>query len=1082
MSSTGTDLLDGEVVALLLALVVFAIGRGGYCADVVIQPSQTYQTIEGWGNGSGTLAEMQFLTTYRLLGPTIADPVNHQLMDYLAGDLGLTGTRIQEMGSRVDGSGNDDGDCDVINWGKFQPMAFDDMRGRYMAYFKNCIVAGGSTSSFYTSTGYANGANSGKPWVGNHPGERAQQIWASALYWKTNFGVNVNYAVIANEPSGTYGTPTILDDDIKALGPRLTALGLPTQIQYAEGVSPQNDWGFITPVLADPDLWPYVGRLSYHNYGAADPYRSYIRDLGNGKNIPRAQTEMDPAGVDNLYDDLTLGGVSYWEESFSSIAGSGYMLAPNAGYTSWTPTSRYFQIRQVTHYVRPGALRIGAVSSDSSLRVLAFSKKGAETVVFWNDTGGPGQTINLSGLAPGTYGLCQSSGTLFQELGIKTVGAAGTLTLTITAGVVATLYPRSTANQPPTIMTWGANPGRVSPPATTAILSVSANDPDLDTLTYNWSVASQPNGASAMFATPANASTAVSNLTVVGVYVFSANVSDGVNIASQQVYLVVGSNQPPLIGVTGFRFGSPYGYEMDIPNPTVHGIVTLPVPSLALSANVTDLENDSMNGLWTVVGSPAGATNLTLGGTTYIYASYRASVSGMTVVGDYTFQIAIGDATHTSTALAVCTVNPANAAPSIVSTLATPATLTLPLSTTQLSGVMNYSGSDVLRNWWAVKAVPAGAKPLFDHQGTTNTAVSNLVIPGSYTFTLRAFDDLHMATKDVTVTVNPAPGAPVITSAGAASVIVGAPVTYTITANNSPTGYNATNLAPGLICNNGVISGTPTAVGTYNIQLSATNASGAGRGNLAMTVQLPLPVITSSANADGLVNTPIAFTITAANVATNFSSANLPAGLALNAISGAITGTPTSAGTYLATICAANSSGTTTGTLSIVIYNGAAPTPAVTSALGATGTVGLSFSYTITATNNPTGFFAIGLPSGLSFDPTQGGIWGRPLVTGVFTVTLRATNRGGTGSATLVLTVISEPRPQFETVAKRNGFDLSFLTLTNWLYGLDYIDNLMTTNWAELTNGVAGDGTMQTVADPATNVPARYYRIKAKAP
>ena len=57
----------------------------------------------------------------------------------------------------------------------------------------------------------------------NHPGERAQQIWASALYFKNTHGLNISYAVIYNEPNIA---STILADDIKALTPRLAAHGL----------------------------------------------------------------------------------------------------------------------------------------------------------------------------------------------------------------------------------------------------------------------------------------------------------------------------------------------------------------------------------------------------------------------------------------------------------------------------------------------------------------------------------------------------------------------------------------------------------------------------------------------------------------------------------------------------------------------------------------------------------------------------------------------------------------------------------------------------------------------------------------
>ena len=148
-----------------------------------------------------------------------------------------------------------------------------------------------------------------------HPSERAQQIWASALYLKNTYGLNISYAVIYNEPTIA---SSILADDIKALAPRLAAHGLTTWAQYAEAVAPQNDWNYVTLVLNDPDLWPCVGRISYHNYGAADPYRSYLRDCAQSRGLTTAQTEMVDPSFDDLYNDLIVGGVTYWEVAYSS--------------------------------------------------------------------------------------------------------------------------------------------------------------------------------------------------------------------------------------------------------------------------------------------------------------------------------------------------------------------------------------------------------------------------------------------------------------------------------------------------------------------------------------------------------------------------------------------------------------------------------------------------------------------------------------------------------------------------------------------------------------------------------------------
>jgi hypothetical protein len=79
--------------------------------------------------------------------------------------------------------------------------------------------------------------------------------------------------------------------------------------------------------------------------------------------------------------------------------------------------------------------------------------------------------------------------------------------------------------------------------------------------------------------------------------------------------------------------------------------------------------------------------------------------------------------------------------------------------------------------------------------------------------------------------------------------------------------------------------------------------------------------------------------------------------------------------------------------------------PAITSSLTASGTVGVAFSYTITATNNPTSFNATGLPAGLSVNTTTGLISGTPTAAGSSNVTISATNAAGTGTATLALTI-----------------------------------------------------------------------------
>jgi hypothetical protein len=81
------------------------------------------------------------------------------------------------------------------------------------------------------------------------------------------------------------------------------------------------------------------------------------------------------------------------------------------------------------------------------------------------------------------------------------------------------------------------------------------------------------------------------------------------------------------------------------------------------------------------------------------------------------------------------------------------------------------------------------------------------------------------------------------------------------------------------------------------------------------------------------------------------------------------------------------------------------PAPVVSSPGTAAASLGTPFSYSITATNSPTSFSASGLPGGLGVNPSTGGISGTPSFLGTSTVTLGATNAGGTGTAILTLTV-----------------------------------------------------------------------------
>jgi len=309
-----------------------------------------------------------------------------------------------------------------------------------------------------------------------------------------------------------------------------------------------------------------------------------------------------------------------------------------------------------------------------------------------------------------------------------------------------------------------------------------------------------------------------------------------------------------------------------------------------------------------------------------------------------------------------------------------------------------------------------------------STTVVDTTDTGTYIL-VYSITDSGGLTASVTRNVNVVPVGiclkPVISSALTASVQVNQAFSYTITVNATEPvsiidGYSVTGLPSGLsfatTTGNPVISGTPTATGTFNIGLSATNICGATTGTLVLTVTgggggggNTAPVITLIGTST--VNIIVGDTYIDAG-ATAFDAEDHDITSSIVRTGSVATST---VGTYTLTFNVTDSGGLSAVPVSrTIIVNpiGQCLVPDITSALKATGVKGQNFNYTIAYTPSATTTITVDnsdLPAGTTFDATTGIISGTPTVTGNFDVDIKLVNSCGETNVRIEITINEPP-------------------------------------------------------------------------
>ena len=679
---------------------------------------------------------------------------------------------------------------------------------------------------------------------------------------------------------------------------------------------------------------------------------------GQSVSVPfNTATAVTLSGTDPDSPALTLT-YAFNQPAHGTLSGT----APNLTYT---PPANFqgadsftFTVSNGTNTSAPGTVSLtvapGTPTANAQAVSVPFNTATAITLT-GTDPDSPALALTYAFNQP-THGLL--TGTAPNLTYTPTSGYQGADSFTFTVNNGTNTSNTATVSLTVAAGTPTANAQNVSVPFNTAAaITLTGSDPDVPALALIYTVVGSPTGGVLTGTPPDLTYTPGANFQ--GADSFTFTVSNGVHTsAPATVSLTVAAGVPTAIAQSlSIDLNTAVavtlsGSDPDSPALTLtYAVTTLPAHGM-LSGTVPNLTYTPAAGY---AGGDSFAFTATNGQQTSAPATVSITVSGQPTLTNYGPQSAQVGATLTFTG----------------TNLVTP--LTVAFTGGRTSPAIGGTSTALTAQ------VPTGAQSgpitITTNYGTVTTAVNFTLLPTT----------------------------PVINSAATANAQVGVPFSYQITGKYHPTSFGATGLMASLTLNpqTGVISGTPTAPGTFPITLSASNAAGTGTGPLTLTIAANPPVVTSTTTAQGQVGVPFSYQITANYYPTRYGVTGLMSSLTVNALTGLISGTPTVAGTYPMTINVYNNGAQGAQNLTVTI---AANAPVITSAPTASGTVGSPFNYQITANYYPTRFGVAGLPAGLSVNATTGAITGTPLAAGTFALTLSAYN-GTTGTQNLSLTV-----------------------------------------------------------------------------
>jgi len=280
--------------------------------------------------------------------------------------------------------------------------------------------------------------------------EYAEFMLAAFQHMDQRFGFVPDTVEILLEPDNvSQWNGTTVGNAIVATVARLNAAGYAPEIIAPSCTNMGNAISYFDAIANVPGALSALDEICYHRYsGVSD---ANLQALASRAQIHAKRTSMlewwsTGNSIDILFNDLTVGMNSAWQQGV--LGGLGSLDANMALYkiNVADPSAPVVQVnnktrllRQVYRFVRRGAVRIDATTSNATLQPLAFMNTNGGPVVVIRANAASDFTIQ--GLPAGTYGINYSTDTEFNiNRADQKIAAGGTITNNIPAPGVITIY------------------------------------------------------------------------------------------------------------------------------------------------------------------------------------------------------------------------------------------------------------------------------------------------------------------------------------------------------------------------------------------------------------------------------------------------------------------------------------------------------------------------------------------------------------------------------------------------------------------------------------------------------------------